>query len=209
MKLEYLGHSSFRITDKKILVIDPYADIGYSLPQINADIVTVSHSHYDHSASHLIGGNPLVINTADKQSFGGIKIEGLLTFHDEQGGAKRGENIVYKIEVDGAIICHLGDIGQALDNRLLEFIKNADILLIPIGGKYTIDAAAAKEFIDAAKPNIAVPMHFKTDDLNIDIAPIESFTRLFDSRLIKNQKSISKLDISKNTQIIVLERFKG
>ena len=209
MKLEYLGHSSFIIKGGKTLVADPYADIGYHLPQINADIVTVSHSHYDHSAAHLIGGSPSVIDKAGKYSFDGFKIEGISTFHDGQGGAKRGGNIVYKIEIEGVTICHLGDIGQELDDGILKFIKNANILLIPTGGKYTLDAAAAKEFIEAATPDIAVPMHYKTDDLKIDIAPVSNFTSLFDGNLIKYKKSISELDISKNTQIIILERFKA
>ena len=212
MKIEYLGHSCFKITAKNgtSVLTDPYTRVGYELPEnISADIVTVSHSHFDHNYTQALKGSPQIIKTEDRQSFNGVEIEGVLSWHDERGGALRGANIIFKLEIDGLRICHFGDLGEPCSPSLVKAIGKVDILLIPVGGTYTIDALEAKRFVDAIAPKMVIPMHYKPNDGTIDITDEKPFLSLFDEveDLGDNAHYITALTEEK-TKIVFMERKK-
>ena len=182
MKLKWLGHASFLITaaDGTRVLTDPYnAEVGYRVPLCEADYVTVSHDHYDHNSLQNVPGSHVVIKGPGEHHAGAIAVTGLATCHDEHGGSKRGKNTVYCFEVpdgDGTIrLCHLGDLGHQLDAAQAGVVGKADILLIPVGGTYTLDPAGAAEQIAALKPRVVVPMHFRTPALAFPLKPVDDF----------------------------------
>jgi len=180
VKITFYGHALFMITtseDKKIGT-DPYDEqIKDPLPDINADIVTSSHDHYDHANISLFKGNPTIINTPGETVIGNIRFFGISTFHDETGGSLRGKNIIYIIETDGIRIAHLGDLGHIPDDKQLKDLQGIDILMIPVGGVYTINAVQALDIINVLKPKVAIPMHYKSVDTKLNVDEVSSFTR--------------------------------
>lgn len=183
MKIEYLGHSSFKITSNGgvTVVTDPYApEIGFKMPSVSANAVTVSHHHFDHDNIKAVGGNPKVIDGTGVFEVDGVKIEGISSYHDEACGKKRGNNTVYKISMDGVTVCHLGDLGEKYSEELCAKIGPVDVLLIPVGGNYTIDAVCAKQFVEGIGPGAVIPMHYRTPDLKVDIEKLDKFTKLYD-----------------------------
>lgn len=168
MKIKWVGHSCFIITSEngtKILT-DPYNDmLGYKLPEIKADIVSTSHNHSDHNNINAVNSNFVHINETGSFSEHGIEINGVETFHDKVSGAEKGKNIIYNFEIDGINICHCGDLGHILNSDYAEEIGNVDILLIPVGGGYTIDALDAVKVTKQLKPTIIIPMHYRTEAL--------------------------------------------
>ena len=181
MKTEYFGHSCFRITTKRgyTLIFDPYTQIGYELPSgLTADILLCSHGHFDHAYIQGVQAKQ-IFSKQGEYDFNGIKIKGFSTYHDDVKGKKRGENTVFLVEADGLKICHMGDFGENTLGKLKEELTGVDVLFIPIGGTYTIDAKAAKCIVDELKPVCAVPMHFKTPDLSIEIADEKEFLSFY------------------------------
>ena len=193
MKIQYLGHSCFKLTESTgtTIITDPYKGIGYELPKgLKADAVTVSHSHFDHNHVKAIGGHPRVLDKEGFYELPGVEITGIKSYHDNQGGRQRGENIIYKFRMDGLEVCHLGDLGEECSSELLEMILPVNILLIPVGGTYTVDAELAKEYVDRIMPEIVIPMHYKTRSLNLDLDKADAFLDLFDDE----ETEISGLD---------------
>jgi L-ascorbate metabolism protein UlaG (beta-lactamase superfamily) len=160
------------------LIFDPFADIGYDVKRTDADVVLCSHEHFDHHATHKIDCNT-VIDYLASVTLDDVCITSLTTFHDDAKGAKRGINRVYKISAQNTSIVHLGDLGEITD-ELIDFIKNVDVLLVPVGGTYTIDHIQAKEVIDKTSPKFVIPMHYKSGKSQINIAPLSFFTSQFD-----------------------------
>ena len=178
-----LGHSCFLLQESTgtTVITDPYSsDIGITLPPVTADVVTVSHSHYDHNNVKAVGGDPMIIDKPGMHDVKGVQIFGLNTYHDELNGEKRGSNVIFNIRMDGVNVCHLGDVGHGPSPMMIEAISPVDILLIPVGGNYTIDAEVAKEYVDRLMPNVIIPMHYKTDDVDIDIDGVDAFLDYFD-----------------------------
>ena len=189
MKLQWLGHSSFRLEESTgtSVVTDPYHSyIGIEMPEVTADVVTVSHKHDDHSYVGAVKGNPMIIDTVGyfdvKDSIGILGIE---TNHDEVDGEKRGKNIIYKYRIDGIDVCHMGDIGEECTPELAEAIGPVNILLIPVGGEYTIDADIAKDYVDKLMPDMVIPMHYRTRGVDLDIDKVDAFLRHFDDEMIE------------------------
>lgn len=216
MKIQYLGHSCFKLTESTgtTIITDPYKGIGYELPKgLKADAVTVSHSHFDHNHVKAIGGHPRILDKEGFYELPGVEITGIKSYHDNQGGRQRGENIIYKFRMDGLEVCHLGDLGEECSSELLEMILPVNILLIPVGGTYTVDAELAKEYVDRIMPEIVIPMHYKTRSLNLDLDKADAFLDLFDDE----ETEISGLDTlefsredltEEKTKIILMERTK-
>lgn len=171
MKIEYLGHSSFMLTadDGTRLVTDPYMGIGYEMKPTEADYVTCSHFHFDHGYTEAVRGAKLIAQAGEYRC-GAFQVCGIASYHDEVQGAKRGKNVIYVMEADGIRVCHMGDIGEPLTDRLAQQIGKVDVLMIPIGGTYTIDAGEALEYIERIAPKMAVAMHFKSAGCMLDIA---------------------------------------
>lgn len=193
MKIKWFGHSAFVINSQtgKIFITDPYeaggynGAIGYVPINITADIVTISHDHAYHNYTRTIQGNPKIINQKGDYEVGGIKIKGIPVYHDTKQGKERGNNIIFIYEVDGLKIAHLGDLGHTLSKKEIDVLSNVDILLIPVGGYFTIDAAQATNIIENLKPKITIPMHYKTEVLDFPIAEVDEF--------LEGKKSVKKL----------------
>lgn len=214
MKIEYLGHSCFKLTESTgtCVVCDPYSEetVGYAMPKVTADAVTVSHHHDDHDFIANVGGNPVIIDKESSFDLPGVEINSVKSFHDGNRGKKRGENVIFKFRMDGIDICHLGDLGEACSLDLIETILPVNVLLIPVGGNYTIDAEMAKEYVDRIMPEIVIPMHFRTKDSKIDIDKLDGFLNLFDGDCIEEKEEssleLSRSDLTEETKIIVLRR---
>lgn len=214
MKIKWLGHSSFMITsDAGIRIItDPYepafvAAGGPSYGEIKetADIVTVSHEHTDHNNVAAVRGKPEIVKGTARSK--GIEFKGIPTYHDEAGGKKRGNNTILCFEVDGIRVCHLGDLGHRLSDRQVAELGNIDILLIPVGGFFTIDAKVTTEVCNQLKPRVILPMHYKTDKCGFPIAGVDEFLRGKEgvSRLNANEVEFKPGELPASTQIIVLK----
>ena len=216
MKIRYLGHSCFQLTESTgtSIVCDPYGDVGFALPPVRADAVTVSHSHYDHNNAGAVEDNPVVFDKEGQYELGGVTITAIKCWHDDNEGAKRGENLIFKIRMDGVEVCHLGDLGEKCSASLIEALLPVHVLLVPVGGTYTIDAKEAKEYVDRIMPSVVIPMHYKTKGLNIDIDKVDEFTDLFEDEEVtethESELEFFRDDMTEeSTKIFVLERVKS
>jgi L-ascorbate metabolism protein UlaG (beta-lactamase superfamily) len=215
LKLTWLGHSSFRLEESTgtSVVTDPFHPyVGYEMPNVEADIVTISHGHQDHSYLSAISGNPTVIRNAGFYEIGGVHMLAQKSFHDGSKGAERGSNLLFKFRMDGVEVCHMGDVGEECSVMLVESIMPVNVLLIPVGGKYTIDAEQAKEYVDRIMPDVVIPMHYKTKDCDFDIDKVNEFLSLFEDDDIvyvdSNTVEFDRADFDgESTKVLVLEKF--
>lgn len=174
MKITWYGHACFKIeTAEGSVVIDPYAPgsvPGLRLPAMTADKVLCSHGHSDHNCAEAV--TPSGREAA-------LKISLIPCFHDGERGRLRGENFISVIEDEGLRLAHLGDLGHSLSPSLLAALGRVDVLLVPVGGFYTIDAQQAQALCAALNPRIVVPMHYRSDTCGLsNVAPAEDFLRL-------------------------------
>ncbi len=212
MTISWLGHSCFRLQDKigpdgVSVVCDPFdKETGLKVPNCEADIVTVSHAHQDHNNVGALRGKPLLIDSAGEYDIKGVYLEGIDSFHDDKEGALRGENIIFRIEIDDISIVHLGDLGTTLNEAQLEKLSGTDVLLIPVGGKYTIDAKQAVEVIAQIEPRIVIPMHYKVEGLKIDVEPVDKFIReLGLEPRYEDKLKITRRDLpQEDTELVIL-----
>ena len=203
-----MGHSCFRIKGSQAAVItDPFPpDLGYSLGKPDANIVTLSHQHPSHSYVQGIGGEPRTIQGPGEYEISGVLIIGVATFHDAEGGKKRGKNTAYLMEIDGISVCHLGDLGHVLTAEKVEEIGDVDVLLLPVGGASTIDAAMAAEVIRQLEPKAVVPMHYKTPFISRELDPVEKFLKEMGMEQIDSRPklSLSRTNLPVSTQVFLL-----
>jgi L-ascorbate metabolism protein UlaG (beta-lactamase superfamily) len=217
MKLKWLAHSSFLITsDAGVRIItDPYESggfsggLGYRPIRETADIVTVSHEHSDHNHVQDISGSPAIIRKIGRHEVKGIELNGVLTCHDRTSGRERGLNTVFCFTVDGVRVGHLGDLGHELSAAEIAAIGAVDVVLIPVGGHFTIDAAQAACVVAALKPKIAVPMHFKTPELDFPIAGVDDFASRMSAvpvkRAGKSEIALTPATLPASTEVWILE----
>jgi L-ascorbate metabolism protein UlaG (beta-lactamase superfamily) len=213
MYLSYLGHSCFKLQDKigpdgVTVVTDPFdpAMVGLKMPSFEADIVTVSHDHKDHNNIKAIRKDPFVVRTAGEYEVSGVFIEGVDSFHDAKEGAERGSNIIYRIEIDDISITHLGDLGTTLDTKQLEKLEGTDILLVPVGGKYTLNASQAVEVINQIEPRIVIPMHYQLPGGKIELDSLEKFIKEIGLKPTTEEKlKISKKELpAEDMELVIL-----
>ncbi|MBP2072317.1 MULTISPECIES: MBL fold metallo-hydrolase [Thermoanaerobacterium] len=208
MKIRYFGHSCFKITlDSGIrIVTDPFDQtVGYPLPETDADIVTSSHSHFDHNYFKAIKGNFKIVNTPGEHDVNGVNIKGISTFHDDEHGAKRGKNIVFVINADNIRVCHAGDLGHILTDDMLKEIGDIDVLMIPVGGYYTIDDRQAVKVIEQLKPKLTIAMHYRTSNVNLPIETVDNFLKMTGGQKIQsNEIEIKKDDLEGKSEVIAL-----
>ena len=210
MKIKWLGHASFMITSDAgtRIITDPYTTgdrLKYGEIKDSADIVTVSHEHFDHNNVAAVQGSPEVVRGTTEAK--GIKFKGIPTYHDDAEGSERGNNTIFCFEVDGVKVCHLGDLGHELSDKQVAEIGQVDVLLSPMAGLYTIDAATASMVCDHIKPRVIIPMHFKNNKCDFPVSGVDEFLR--------GKKNVTQLDTSEvelkpgelpaNTQIMVLK----
>ncbi len=210
MKIKWMGHSCFLITSKNgtQIVTDPYDDsVGYPVPSVSADIVTSSHNHHDHNNFDCVDGEFKVVNKIGDFSVNGISIRGVDTYHDELEGQKRGKNIIFVLKVDELSICHCGDLGHVLDDEAIEKIGHVDILLLPVGGFYTINAEEAVRVREQLKPRVTVPMHYKIGGVKYPIDKVDVFLGLAGShsKMSANEIEINIDNLNEMPGIIVFD----
>ena len=204
MRLTYFGHASFLIEtgDGTRVILDPYRSGAYDgavkhAPiDESADVVIATHEHDDHAAFDTIPGEPRIFVHPTSATVGDLNIKGIQVAHDEAGGSKRGQNTIVVLD-DGEIrLVHLGDLGHLLDKATLEAIGKVDVLLVPVGGFFTLDAEGAAAVVDSLDPNVVIPIHYKTDKVDFPIAPVDVF--------LKTQSSVerstsSQLEVTRDT----------
>ena len=212
-KITYYGHSLFVIESQSgiRIAIDPYSKFTRpNLPSLTADIVLITHNHPDHSNISLFKGNPVVIKSPGITKIKGIDIEGMLSYHDSLKGFLRGKNIIFKFEVDGIIFAHLGDIGQKPSYELINKLLDVNVLMIPIGGKFTINYEKAYEIIVEFDSKIIIPMHYREEDSKIKILDsLDNFLGLVkDYKTVNNVVSINKDHLPESSEIWVMQSSK-
>ncbi len=215
MKLKYYGHAAFKLTtDKGVKIIfDPYQSgafggaLSYGRIVDDADIVLTSHDHDDHNYTKDIKGAFTHINKAGAHEVKGVRVKGIQTHHDGSKGKERGNNLIFVVEADGLTIAHAGDLGHALDKDTLKEIGKVDVLMLPVGGFFTIDAQQATGVMNDLKPAITIPMHFKTDRVDFPITKVDEFTKgKKNVRLAKaNEIEIKKEALPKSAEVVVME----
>ena len=212
MDISYLGHAAFRLKGKTAsLVVDPYdPSVGPKFPKVEADIVAVTHSHSDHNAIANVGGTPFVVSGPGEYEVKGIEVVAVKSFHDNKQGAERGLNTIYNFKIDKINICHLGDLGQStLTEEQVEEIGNVDILLLPVGGHYTIDAAEANKIASQLEPKIIIPMHFKEAETKIEeLATVDQFLKEIGKENLEpvNKLTVTTDKLPEETQVVLMSR---
>jgi len=216
MQIIWHGQSLFEIliNQKKNssikIIIDPFDEsLGLKIPKLEGDILLVSHRHPDHNNVRAISGNPFLIEGPGEYEVKNVFIQGIASFHDDSGGKERGENTIYSLEIEDLKICHLGDFGQKeLTEEQLEKLGEIDILMIPVGGVYTISAKEALKIMSQIEPKITIPMHYGLPKLKTKLEPVDKFLKMLGIKSLEPMKklSIKKKDISPDeAKIIVLE----
>lgn len=213
MDITFLGHASFCLRGRTAsLVTDPFDPkmVGFPFPKISADIVTISHKHGDHNKAELVKNVKKVVSGPGEYEINDVSIIGISSYHDDKKGARRGKNTIYVIEMDGLRIVHLGDLGHKLSGKFIEKVGSVDVLMIPVGGEYTIDAAQATELVRTIEPKIIIPMHFKVPKLNAEtfskLSSAEPFLTQVGISVEKiNKLTISSIGIEEEQKVVLLE----
>ena len=221
MYIQWFGQSFFKITTKNslgqelALAIDPFnKNYGLKVPnKFGADIALITHDHEDHNNLEIIKGTeitpePFVISGPGEYEVKGVMIYGVPSFHDDENGAKLGDNTIYIIEAENMWLAHLGDLGQKkLSEKQLEHLEGVDVLFVPIGGTYTIDAKTAGQIISEIEPKIIIPMHYKIPDLNIALDGVEKFIKEIGLKPEETDKlRLIKKDLpTEETKLVILQ----
>jgi len=209
MEIVWLGHSCFRLRCREAVVLtDPCGPAsGYSIGKPTADIVTISHGHAGHSHRNAVAGKPTFIDAPGEYEIAGVFIAGVPTFHDARKGAVRGKNVAYVIEMDELRLCHLGDLGHLPTPDQVEEMSGVDVLLVPVGGRSTIDATQAAEVVSILEPRVVIPMHYKTPQAT---ATLDSLQRFLKEMGVASAEPVARLSLTRSglpheTQVTVLD----
>jgi len=215
MKIKYYGHAAFLITSDQGLkiMIDPYepgafgGQLSYGKIKDQADIVLTSHDHADHNYTKDLPGTPQVVKGSGSKTIKGISIKGISTYHDPSKGSERGANTIFTFKINNIQLCHLGDLGHLLSDKELAEIGPVDILMIPVGGVFTIDPIEATRVAEQIKPKILIPMHFKTEKCGFPIATVEDFLKGKKNakRPKASEATFDKATLPQQMEIVVLE----
>lgn len=221
MTIQWFGQSFFKITTKNqkgeeiVVVIDPFnKDIGLKMPsKFGADIILISHDHSDHNNVEAVKGTnlsaePFIIAGPGEYEIKGVMVYGIPSFHDNEAGAKRGANTIYLLESEGLWLAHLGDLGQKnLNDVQLEQLRGADILFIPIGGTFTLDARDASQIVSQIEPRLIIPMHYKIPGLKFNLDSADKFIKEMGLKPEEAEKlKVNKKDLpEEETRLVVLK----
>ena len=209
MQITWYGHSCFLLTAESgySILTDPCdRETGYYLHDIICNAVTVSHDHHDHNCLDSVSGKPLVIRTAGEHMAGDIAVTGYDSFHDDAAGAKRGANLVFRYQIDGLNVLHLGDLGHMLSEELIARIGPVDVLFAPIGGVFTINAKTATLLADVLCAKVLIPMHYKTPALHFNVEGLEPLLAANANRRVHslnaNTAALSRETLGENRLIL-------
>lgn len=213
-KIQWAGQSCFQISVSNSkehsadIVIDPFDDsLGLKVPNFSADIALVTHEHHDHNNIKALKGDPFLITGPGEYEVKGVFVQGIESFHDEEEGKKRGKNTIYVIEAEGIRFCHLGDLGQKqLTDEQLEQIDSVDVLMIPVGGTYTIDSTGASKIISQIEPLIVIPMHYDLPKLKEKLDGVDRFLKTMGKNKIEpaDKLTVKANALPKDTMEIVI-----
>lgn len=213
MDIYWLGQSCFKIKGKgATVIIDPYDTdfTGLKLPKdLEAQVVLSTHEHKDHNNVAAVTGNPLIITGPGEYETAGISIKGIATFHDKVSGAEKGINTIYHVLIDGINIVHLGDLGHILTEEQSSEIDSTDILMIPVGGKYSLNAEEASKVVAQMEPGIVIPMHYQIPELKIEgLDSVELFLKEMAAENVEPQPklSITRDKLPETTIVVVLNK---
>jgi L-ascorbate metabolism protein UlaG (beta-lactamase superfamily) len=219
MDITYYGISCFKLKEKTTSVVfDPYDETtGLKLPKLSADIVISSHDHGDHNATGNVDGTdsrsePLILNAPGEYEANSVSFFGITSYHDGDKGSKRGKNTMFVAHIDDLVIAHLGDLGHLLTKSQVDELSGVDVLLIPVGGVYTIDPELALKVIDQVEPSIVVPMHFKDKGLSKtfdELVTLDEFLTKANADGVRREKklSLTRANLPEDREIVVVERY--
>ncbi len=209
MEITWLGQACFKIEDKDIsIVIDPFdPKLGLRLPKnLKANLLLITHEHYDHNYRQGVSGNPYIIDSPGEYEISGATITGIPAFHDKKQGQERGKVTIYVVEFEGVTFCHLGDLGQDLTDEEIDKLGTIDILMIPVGGIYTINGEEAAKIVGEVEPKIVIPMHYKIPGIKEPLDPLEKFTQKINIKVEELDKlKIKASNLPQETKIISLK----
>lgn len=212
MDIYFYGQACFRLKGKTASVlVDPYKEdfTGLKLPKdLSANVALSTHNHDDHNNLDAVTGANLKITGPGEYEIDGVSVMGVSTFHDKEEGSQRGRNTVYNITIDGLNIVHLGDLGHTLSESAIEEIGATDILLVPVGGVYTIESKTAADVVAQLEPKIVIPMHYKLPNLKFELDPLENFLKEmgFEKAEAQPKLSITKDKLPDELQVVVLNK---
>lgn len=212
MDIYWYGQSFFKIKGKfAVLCIDPFDPqfTGLKLPKdLSCDVALSTHDHKDHNNTAVLQNNPIIISGPGEYEVKGVSVAGIQTFHDNKLGEERGKNTVYHINMDGLNIVHLGDLGHKLEEGKIQEIGATDILLVPVGGVYTINAKEAAEIVSDIEPKIIIPMHYSIPDLKFPLAELSAFLKEMgaENRAVEPKLSVSREKLPEEPQVVVLSK---
>jgi len=214
IEVKYLGHAAFYIKTGRVKIItDPFPpEVGFKMKRLEADVVTVSHNHYDHAYIKGVNGRFVVISGPGEYEVKGVHIRGFRSYHDDKQGQLRGVNTIYRFQVDDTTLVHLGDLGHALDDDLLELMGEVDVVFVPVGGYYTLEMDEVIKVIEQLEPKYIVPMHYRTSQHETKtfapIAPLETFLQAMGVKAaeVTQDRLVVKKDTD-TSQVVVLNRW--
>ena len=209
IRITWFGHSMFLLEDADTkLLFDPFLSemVGYGRPDVEADVVLVSHGHRDHNNVDIVKGNPVVISKLGSYDRDHVRITGLQAYHDASSGSERGPDVIFRVEMNAMVFVHLGDLGHIPTGELITQLSGSDVLFVPVGGVFTIDADAAAEVVNTLSPRIAIPMHYGTPEGKIPLDTEESFIKHFDNveRIDRGPIYLNKEELPEPTLILVM-----
>lgn len=209
MEISWFGQSCFKIKGKNAsVIVDPFDPdyTGLKLPKdMSSDVVLISHDHKDHNFT----SNSMVFDKPGEYEVGGAVITGVSSFHDNSEGSERGLNNIFHLFFDGLDIVHLGDLGQAkLTEEQIAEIGQTDILMIPVGGVYTLNAEMASDIVSQLEPKIIIPMHYKTEGLKFELDGVDKFLKEMgaEGAVPQPKLSVSKDKLPEEPQVVLLAR---
>jgi len=205
MKIIWHGHSCFEVSDKVAVVIDPHdgKSLGIKTPSVRADILLISHDHFDHNCSRIVKGDFVTMREPGKKELKGVKVLGLPAYHDDAEGTKRGKVTLFRFDIGGIRFCHCGDLGQDLGDQQVQALGKVDVLFVPVGGVFTLDGAGAQRLVDRLQPKVVVPMHFRIGGLSLSIQTVDGFLAGIPEnsvRRVGNEVELEKEDLPEDTE---------
>jgi len=213
LEITWYGHACFRLREGGVTIVtDPYdKGLGYTLPRLRADVVTISHTTPGHASVDLVKGDPKILSGPGEYEVKGVFITGIPTWHAHQRGRPDERNTVFLFDFDGLTICHLGDLGHLLSEEQIEAIGDVSVLLVPVGGRRTLDASQAAEVISQIEPRIVIPMHYKTPALQHPLDDVEKFLRVMGISHAEVQATlkVTASELPEETQVVLLDYKQG